>query len=101
MKRNQRYAQAIGLMNSFGPVHVMPLHTVLLHELNVNTTGSLLPQGDTHIDVDDTELAWEQVSTSHGFTLMNKAKDVEDDLYQCARDITAVFCAAFIRWSKR
>lgn len=101
MKRNQRYAQAIGLMNSFGPVHVMPLHTVLLHELNVNTSGSLLLQGDTHIDVDDTERAWEQVSKSHGFTLMNKAKDVEDDLYQCARDITAVFCAAFIRWSKR
>lgn len=72
-----------------------------VHHKWVSHERAIVPEGDTHIDVDDTELAWEQVSKSHGFTLMNKAKDVEDDLYQCARDITAVFCAAFIRWSKR
>ncbi len=88
-----KYASYIALENTFGDLKAIPLHTVLLHEYNVNFVGDYFP-ADTHNADFHAKEVWEKACEGKFFSDVIDNPEELDHLFQ-SNSYLALACLAY------
>jgi hypothetical protein len=88
MNKYSRYADYIAILNTICWYGFVPLISVLIHEMNVNSyKTNFFPQGDTHKSKENAEIIWQKILKIKNINQLNLTQDDTDLLYQNSRNI--------------
>lgn len=97
-EENSKYIEAIALENSFGPIRIDPLMTLMIHETIVGPISEedySYGMDDSHVDIEDSKKSWELANAGEFENKIAKEPLLLEDLFQ-VESMVSIISLAYI-----